>query len=87
MKRLLCIALTIISVTADVSHLFKDDGYNYQKPSGGYDYPKPEVPFTLPPQTTPPPVTYLPPVTQPPTPPQNTYLPPITTPQPVSTYV
>jgi len=34
--------LTIISVTADVSHLFKKDGYNYQKPSGGYVYTKPE---------------------------------------------
>lgn len=28
-------------MTADVSHLFRNDGYNYQKPHGGYNYPKP----------------------------------------------
>lgn len=77
------VALAIASVAAkpDVSHL--KDGYEYDKPGCGiegcgYDYPKPDVPFELPTETTKPPNTYVPPPPPPPpSPPPSTYLPPV----------
>lgn len=60
-KSAFVIALAIVSVAADVSHLKQGQGYDYPKPTKqGYDYPTPAIPFTLP---TPPPPTYLPPDT------------------------
>lgn len=67
-KSAFVIALAIVSVAADVSHLKQgydypkqSQGYDYPKPAGqGYDYPKPAIPFELPTQPAP---TYLPPDT------------------------
>ena len=42
-SQLIFIALTIASVTADVSHLLRGNGYDYPRPQQhqGYSYPKP----------------------------------------------